>query len=228
MSTPLWPSSLPTPEQDGYRLRRGKETVTIRLDGGQSRVRRDVLGASHEVTCTFNLDQDEYTTFEGFFRERVQARSRLFRIPLLIDVPVAVNYLARVLDDPEELSATRGYAHTAQVRLEVIPNPIKSFGILMQSISDERVVDGGTADYSPEMSEFPVGRQVLLTGCRGISNSTAVDLDGTYTIGSKPNAFTIVLTNADVINTDWTVLNGTASQALFPTNQRGACILLPE
>jgi hypothetical protein len=228
VTTPLFPTTLPGPEQDGYRLRRGNESVSIRLDGGASRVRRDVVGASHTAECTWLLDHDEYTALTGFFRERLQSRTRLFRIPLLIDTAVTVNYLARPLDAPEELGSTRGRMHTVRATLEVIPNPIKSFGLLLQSIADARVVDAGSVDYSGEMAQFPVGRQVLLTGCRGLSNAVAVDLDGTYTILSKPNAFSIILNNAAAVNSDWTVLNGTASQALFPTSNQGACILLPE
>lgn len=228
MATVLFPTHLPGPEQDGYRLRRGRETVSIRLDGGASRVRRDVVGAAHTAECTWVCSSEEYVAITGFFRERLQSRSRLFRIPLLIDAGVTVNYLARVLDDPEELATTRGLMHTVRATLEVLPNPIRSFGIICQNVSDARVVDNGSVDYTGDMGEFPVGRDVVLVGCRGLVNGTPIDLDGTYEIDSKPNAFTIVLDNAAAENSDWTVLNGTVSQQLFPTNQQGACILLPE
>lgn len=228
MSTPLWPAAYPTPEQDGYTVTRGKEAIAIRLDGGPSRVRRDSLGMPHEVAVRLLCDETNFAGVTGFLRERVRSRTRYFRMPLLLDVPVVVPYLARVLDGPEVLESTRGLTFVVRATLEVIQNPIKSFSLVLQNVADERVVDSGTIDYSGEMSEFPVGRQIMLTGCRGISNSTALDLDGTYEIASKPNAFSLILDNAAAVNADWTALNGTVSQALLPTNQQGACILLPE
>lgn len=228
MST-LWPDYLPTPEQDGYRLRRGAESVSIRLDGGRSRVRRDILGASHEATCTFLLDSSEYVAFEGFFREQLDARTALFRLPLLIDTPVAVNHLVRVLDDPEELASTRGHAHTVQVRLEVLPNPMKSHSLVCENFSDPLVDDGGAPiGADGDMSQFPIGRDVLLMGCSGLVDGVLISLDGTYEIASKPTVAQIELANASTVNAGWTTLGGTATRILFPTNRQGACILLPE
>jgi len=224
MATELWPSFLPTPEQDGYRLRRGKEFVSIRLDGGRSRVRRDILGASHIATCTFVCTPEEYTALTGFLRETVRSRTELFRLPLLIDAPVAVNHLCCVLDDPEELARTRGYSHTVQVTLEVIPNPIKTL-IILDGDADQRVIDAGP---DAEMAEFPEGREVLLTGCVGTVEGLSINLDGTYTIDDKPDAATIVLTDAASVNAGWTTLNGTTLKVMLPTNRQGACILLPE
>lgn len=226
--TVLWPSYIPTPVQDGYRLRRGSESVSIRLDGGASRVRRDIVGASHEATCTFLVDRSEYTQLIGFLRERAQSRTALFRIPLLIDVPAAVNYLARVLDEPEELAAERGYAYTVQVRLEVLPNPIRSFTLILQSVSDDRIVDAGSSDYSGSLAEFPPGRDVMLVGCQGTVNSVALDLDGTYEIDEAPGAAIRTLVNAPSVNAGWTALRATAAQALQVGPLGGAAILLPE
>jgi hypothetical protein len=235
MTTPEWPSALPTPLQDGYGLRRGVESLSIRLRGGASRVRRDIVGASHVATCTFLCFDGEYSALIGWFRERVQSRTALFRLPLLVDTPVPVNHLCRVLDEPEELADTRGGAHTVRVTLELLPNPMRSFSLLLQNVSDTRVSDTGSSDYAGDMGEFPIGRDVMLLGCSGFAASTTtfIDLDGTYEIASKPSASAIVLLNAAVVNPGWTTLAGTASQALIPNtngaaNFAGACILLPE
>lgn len=227
--TTLWPDYLPTPEQDGYRLRRGSESVTTRLDGGASRVRRDILGASHEATCTFMLTDEEYTSFEGLFREQLASRTSLFRIPLLIDTPTPVNHLVRVLDDPEELASTRGLTYVVQVRFEVIPNPMKSYSLVLENFGDPLVDDAGAPlGDNGDMGEFPVGRDVLLLGCRGVVDGVTISLDGTYEIASKPTAAQLELADAATVNAGWTTLGGTASRILLPTNRRGACILLPE
>lgn len=227
--TPLWPTSLlPLPEQDGYRIRRGNDLVSVRLDGGPARVRSDSLGTPHQVTCTWICTPAEYAYMTGWFRERTQGRTQFFRIPLLIDVPVSVNYLARVLEGPEELSRTRGQIFEVQATLEVIPNPIKSFTLSCQSVSDDRIIDGGSSDYASDMSEFPVGRQVLLTGCQGEVDDVELDLDGTYTLLGAPSAGIRTLQNAAVVNPDWTALNGTVTKIMSVGPTGGAAILLPE
>jgi hypothetical protein len=229
MPTAEWPSFLPTPEQGGYRVARGKNQISIRLEGGPSRVRQTALGTSHEVAVTWLCDETDYTGVIGFLRERAIERTLFFRLPLLIDVPVAVPYLCRLLDEPEALESTEGLSFEVRATLEVLPNPIRSSTLLLQNVADPRVTATNTAQgYSPDMAEFPDGRQVLLVGCRGTSSGTAVDLDGTYSIDSHPTPQSITLLNAAVVNPQWTVLNGTVSQALSPDKQGGACILLPE
>lgn len=224
----LWPSAAPYPEQDGYSLRRGNDLVSIRLDGGPARLRKDSLGTPHEVTCTWLCNPVEYTVLTGFLRERVQSRSQFFRIPLLIDVPTAVNYLARVLDGPEELQSTRGESFVVRATLEVLPNPIRSFTLSLQSVSDDRIIDGGSSDYAGDLSEFPVGRDVLLTGCQGTVNGVDLDLDGTYTILGAPGAAIRTLQSAPVVNSDWTALRATALKIMGVGTTGGAAILLPE
>jgi hypothetical protein len=229
MATAEWPAFLPLPEQGGYRVARGRNRVSIRLEGGPSRVRQTSLGTPHEVAVTWVCDESEYAGVIGFLRERTIERTLFFRLPLIIDVPVPVPYLCRLLDEPEALESVQGLLFEVRAALEVIPNPIRSSTILLQNVDEPRVTAANTAQgYSPDMAEFPDGRQVMLVGCRGTSSGTAVDLDGTYTIADHPTPESIELQSAATVNSDWTVLNGTLSQALSPDKQGGAVILIPE
>lgn len=224
-----WPSFLPLPEHDAYTVKRGKNRVTVRLPGGPARTRQVSLGESHEVTVSWVCDETEYTGLIGFLRERCQERTDFFRMPLVVDTTVPVNHLCRPFDEPEGLELVKGLIYEVRVRLEVIPNPIRSSTLLLQNVSEPRVTANNTAQgYAPTMAEFPDGRQVLLVGCRGTSSGVALDLDGTFTILSHPTPESIELQNAAAINPDWGVLNTTASQALSPDKQGGAVILLPE
>jgi hypothetical protein len=203
------------------------EFAQVDLDGGEPRTRQDKIGAPYYVRCTWELTPSQYTTLSGFFRDRLQNRTRAFRIPLLIDVPKLVPYVARVVGEPEELTANMGLLHVVTVTLAVVPNPIVSFNLLLQSVSDDRVIAANNPDFNPNMDQFPIGRQVLLTGCDGIASGTAINLDGTYTIATKPSAAIITLTGAPAVNPGWTTLNGTVAQIMAPTDNAGACILLP-
>lgn len=228
MATPLLPVSMIPPSQQNYSVQKATEFVQSEVDSGDPRTRADKFGASHIVQATWQCTPRQYTQLSGFFRDRLQGGVRIFRIPLLIDVPKLVNYRARLLTKREMLSQTQGLLHTISATLAVIPNPILSFDLICQSVSDNRVIAPGNADFQLTMAQFPIGRQVLLTGCEGTVNSTFLNLDGTYTILGKPIPEVITLTNAPVINPGWTTLNGTVAQALFPQDNAGACILLPE
>lgn len=228
MATPLFPTTILPPSQSGYSVKKPNEFIQVELDGGEARTRRDKIGATYTLRCQWECTPKQYTTLSGFFRDRLQSGVRIFRIPLLIDVPALVPYRARFLGEPEELAQNEGLLHTVRATLEVIPNPIVSFNLICQSVSDDRVIAGNNPDFNTNMDQFPIGRQVLLTGCSGTVSGTPINLDGTYTIGTKPSAAIITLNSASGVNPDWTTLNGTVAQALFPDENAGACILLPE
>lgn len=229
MATPLFPSTVIPPNQQSYRVQKPTQFVQTELEGGASRTRQDRIGEPYRVDCTWSCTPKQYVTISGFFRDRIQNGTRVFRIPLLIDVPALVNYRARLLGKAEELSSNQGLLHTVSATLEVLPNPMVSFNLNCQSVSDDRVIAANNPDFNPTiMDQIPIGRQVLLTGCEGIVNSTFINLDGTYTVATRPSSAIITLTGAPAINPGWTTLRATVAQILQPTENAGACILLPE
>lgn len=228
MATPVFPISILPPSQSGYSAQYGTEFIQIELDGGESRTVRNKLGVPHIVNCMWQCTPTQYTTIHGFWRDRCQSGTRSFIIPLLIDTPTLVPYRARFAREPQKLSQTEGHMHSVTATLEVIPNPMVSFDMVCQRVSDERVIANNNPDFQPTIfAQFPIGRNILLTGCSGLVNGIAVNLDGTYAVLSKPSDSIIVLNNAAAVNADWTVLAGTLSKTLFPTDNAGACILLP-
>ncbi len=227
MATPLFPATVIPPSQSGYRVKKPTNFIQVELEGGEARTRRDKIGGTYTVQLQWELETDHYTTVSGFFRDRLQEGTRIFRIPLVIDVPKKVEYRARLLGEVEELTDQEGLLYVVRATLEVIPNPIVSFNLFLQSVSDDRVVAGNNPDFNPDMAQFPIGREVMLTGCSGVASGTAINVDGTYTILGKPGPAIITLQNASAVNPGWTTLNGTVAQGFFPTLNAGACILLP-
>lgn len=228
MATPLIPSSIIPPSQDGYSVEQGSEFVQVELEGGESRTRRDKIGATNVVKCQWELTPKQYAALWGFFNNRLQSGVRVFRIPLLIDAPVRIPYRARLLGKPQELGQTEGLLHVVRATLEVIPNPIVSFNLFCQAVSDFRVVATNNPDFSPTVDQFPIGRQVQLNNCEATVDGVFINLDGIYTITSKPNNATLEFAGAAGVNPGWTTLNGTSTQAFFPLENAGTCILLPE
>lgn len=217
------------PVRDSYSFSPAYNTVEVRLDGGKSRKRTDIFGGVHTVTPTWILDKTNYTVFMGFFRERIQQGSRNFLAPMLTDIAFVMNHTCTLIGGMPKLVQQSGDAYFVSASLEVTPNPCKSFSVQLENAAGVyKVIDNSTADYAGDISEFPVGRQVIITGSRqtrGTWGGVTLDLDGTYTINTilSPSIFDLV--NAPAVNAAWTTLGG-----LTPTNTNigvGACILVP-
>jgi len=165
---------------------------------------------------------------EGFFRERLLQGTRPFRLNMLTEVAFVMPHVCICAEDQPELIQQEGDSYRVRTVLEVTPNPTKSYGLSIQSDADDRVI-AGDADgtVTAEMNEFPIGRQIVLTGTQqSLVTGAVINLDGTYTINAKPTVAAIGLANATTVTTDWTVLNGTTPDIYFPVF--GACILVPE
>jgi hypothetical protein len=221
MATPFL---LFSPLSPSYAFTPSDNMISVKLDGGRSRLRRDQLAGDGLIEANWILDRGEYTTFMGFFRERIQDCSRDFRCNLVLDVNASVPYVCRCISRPK-LTSQSGNAFYVSATLEVTPNPTRSFTLFLQNVATPQIVDAGTVDYIGDLTDFPTGRDVILTGTKDLVTGITINLDGQYTLNTAPNTFTRTLLNAAIINPGWTTLNATAPQAYFPTS--GAAILVP-
>jgi hypothetical protein len=217
------------PVRDSYTMIPAYNTVETRLDGGKSRKRRDFLGGVHVITPTWILKGTEYTDFMGFFREGLYDGSISFVGTFLSDVGVTCFHQCTCMGGMPKLSSQSGDTFFVSATLEVTPNPARSFGVQFLNVGGQgRVKDLGNFITTGDMSEFPIGRNVLISQSRqtqGTWGGTFVDLQGVYQIQSKPAIDTIQLLSAATVNTDWTVL-GTLTPATT-TRGVGVCVLLP-
>lgn len=220
------------PVRDSYTLTPAYNTVEVRLDGGKSRKRRDFLGGVHIITPTWILTGVEYTSFMGFFRERMVEGSLKFIGKFLTDYGVVCDHVCTLAGGMPKLTSQSGDAFFVSATLEVIPNPVKSFAIEFQNAGGApsgRVIDTGSDIYAGDMSEFPIGGTVQIAQSRQTRDTwggVIIDVDGVYEISAKPTTFSVDLLNAHLVNTAWTTLGG-----LTPTNTTpgvGVFILLPD
>lgn len=214
------------PVRDSYRFQPGYNNIQVKLEGGASRVRRDVLGEVHVVTLQWILIKGQYSKFNDFFGSRIKGGSRPFKMDLLTDAEVVMPHVCRCVGSIPSLIEQKGEAFIMQGTLEVTPNPMVSFNLFLQNVSVAQFVDAGNSEFpTANLGAFAIGRDVLLTGTSDTVNGVSINLDGTYEIDTAPNAFTRTLLNAATINSDWTALNGTAAKSYFPTS--GAVVLIP-
>lgn len=217
------------PVRDSYTLTPGYNVTEVRLDGGKSRRRQDILGGVHIVTPTWILNSTEYTQFMGFFRQQLEEGSIAFRAPLLGEQAIVTFHVCTLMGGMPKLVQQSGEAYFMSATLEVTPNPYKSFSVQFQTIAGPlyQVIDHGGFISTGNMSEFVPGRFVQVTGTRQKTPSgTVINLDGVFLIGSTVSSSTIGLTTPQLTQPDWTVLGG-----LSPTSSTtglGSCILLPQ
>lgn len=216
-----------TPLATGYNFSPADNNVVTKLDGGQARIRRDVLGGTHTVNAQWILNRTEYTQFMAFVEEGIQDASLSFRVNLLSTTFNVVPHVVRFANGKPRLTQQSGDASYVSGVLEVTPNPTKSYTLFLQNVAIPQFVDAGTGYYAGDLSQFPVGRQVMFVDTEGTVNGTAMQLNGTYQIATAPNVFTRTFVDvaANTINPNWALLNSLPAQSYFVP--AGAAILLP-
>ena len=112
------------PDKASYTVKDGKEVVSIQLDGGAARYRRDVLNAASRVTCLWNLDPAEYQYFRAFYRTSTQNGSQTFLASLMLDEPVLRDFEAHFVPDSVMLREQSGLLYVMAAELEVSPLPV--------------------------------------------------------------------------------------------------------
>jgi hypothetical protein len=115
---PLPKLSLP-PSTGNYNVSFGNELVSVTLDGGLPRIRRDIAGACHTVTCSWLLDATAYNTLLTFYNTTVAKGSLPFLIDLIIDTASLVEYTAMFVPKSFSLSGQSGATYNVAAVLTV-------------------------------------------------------------------------------------------------------------
>jgi hypothetical protein len=111
------------PNQSGYTVTDGKETLAANLDGGAGRYRRDILNANSLVSVQWTLNQSEYRYIRAFYNGTTVSGSEPFLIDLILDQAELTEHEAYFVPDSMTLTqvvATQSYMVSAQ--LEVKPD----------------------------------------------------------------------------------------------------------
>jgi len=126
------------PEQDGYSVAPGKTTLSVQLDGGASRSRLDMLGATFPVSVEWNFSPAEYKYAFAFYNSVTKSGSLPFLIDLLLDAPEINEYEAKFVPDTFKLSSQRGWNYKVTAQLEVKPlEPDEEFNLAYVDLINE-------------------------------------------------------------------------------------------
>lgn len=110
------------PQEAGYTVTDGEETIAEKLDGGASRYRADILNASLKVTVRWLFTQAQFGYFRAFYKGTTASGSLPFLLDLIIDEGTALtehtcNFVPRKL----KTIKVKGHSYQVSVELEVRP-----------------------------------------------------------------------------------------------------------
>ncbi len=111
------------PDNSAYTVVDGKSVVATKLDGGASRYRRDIIGATSSVTCNWIIGPTEYKYLRAFFRTIADYGSKPFLIDLLLDQPALTEHKAYFMPESLQLTGQKGLTYYVTASLEVVPIP---------------------------------------------------------------------------------------------------------
>jgi len=110
------------PTKEGYGVTDGTEVIAVQLDGGASRYRRDVLGATSRVTVQWSVGPDVYRYLRAFYRTATNNGATPFLIDLLMDEPSLTEHQAHFVPGSMRLTGVQGLTYTVNAELEVSPD----------------------------------------------------------------------------------------------------------
>lgn len=97
--------------------------VSTALDGGASRTRSDLIGATSVITVQWSTDQNGFYYLRQFFRQSAAEGAIYFWCQLILDDSPPDNYLCKFVPASFSLSGVSGNLRVVAAQLEVTPNP---------------------------------------------------------------------------------------------------------
>jgi hypothetical protein len=109
------------PDQDGYSVKDGQEVIAVKLDGGFSKYRKDLIGAAATIGVQWTLDRSEYDQLRSFYRTTINNGADAFDMDLIFETSTLTQYSVRIVPGSLQLSSLRGMTHIVRAELEVKP-----------------------------------------------------------------------------------------------------------
>ena len=107
------------PEEAGYTVDHANEVVSVRLNGGRSRVRADISGSTHGVSATWLLDRLDYQQFVKFINTKTLRGALPFLADLIIDFWAPTQYKCLMVPGSMKTTKVEGFSYRVSMDLEV-------------------------------------------------------------------------------------------------------------
>ena len=110
-----------SPENTAYSFIDGSEVNSVSLEGGSSRYRRDIVGATSTVTVSWIFNAIEYDYFRAFYRGVSAKGSKPFLIDLILDDSELIEHEVHFIVNSVNLVSQQGNSYSVTAQLEVKP-----------------------------------------------------------------------------------------------------------
>jgi len=124
------------PDSSAYSVERGDEVLSVILDGGASKFRKDIIDAAFRVNVAWILDPEGYQYLNAFFRTATARGSLPFEIDLVLDTTEYQECVAHFIPGSFKLTAQKGLSYFVSATLEV-EAPVN----LTEEADDEEIID---------------------------------------------------------------------------------------
>lgn len=109
------------PDQEGYSVTPGSEFLSVQLQGGRSKQRRDIMGATSRVRVQWSTDRSGFNYLQAFYRLYVNNPTDGFLIDLYMGEAALTQHTAYFVPDSWSLDSNEGHGFDVSATLEVIP-----------------------------------------------------------------------------------------------------------
>lgn len=109
------------PTQASYRVRDGQAAISVQLEGGAARYRKDVQNPSYAVDCSWVFTDVDYQYFRAFYNTETAQGALPFLIDLLIEEDGLVEHEAYFVPTSVRLSMANPSAFSVSAQLDVSP-----------------------------------------------------------------------------------------------------------
>lgn len=109
------------PDQTSYFVKDGVEVVSTSLDGGASRYRTDIIGASSIVNVLWSCNPNQYRYLKGFFNITADKGANAFLVDLYMDREILTEHEAHFVAGSFKLASQKGNQFVITAQLEAVP-----------------------------------------------------------------------------------------------------------
>lgn len=109
------------PDQAAYVAVSGNEVLSVKLDGGASRYRSDIIGAWSSVTAQWTLNRMQYNYLSAFFRTKTKRGAIPFLCDLYLESSEIQEFTCYFVPSTFQLISQAGLTFTVGASLEVKP-----------------------------------------------------------------------------------------------------------
>jgi hypothetical protein len=114
------------PDETGYTIKDGTETVATILKGGAARYRRDIKNSSSMLSAQWTTDREGYKYLRLFYRLITENCANPFLIDLMVDDYELTEHVVNFVPGSMVLESVSGFTHVVKADLEIRPQATAS------------------------------------------------------------------------------------------------------